>query len=99
MSPARTVRPLVAFVSFRFGRPDGVSIVAAAWMQSFRELGFDVRTVAGDGPHGAVDVVVPGLAIDADAPPTTAELETALAGADLVVVENLLTIPLNLPAS
>ena len=32
-------------------------------------------------------------------PPTAAELDAALAGADLVVVENLCTIPLNLPAA
>ncbi len=68
-------------------------------MRTFRDLGFTVRTIAGDGPEGAVDVVVPGLAIEATEPPTLAELEAALAGAELVVVENLLTIPLNVPAA
>lgn len=75
---------------------DGVSIVAEAWGSALGALGFDVTTVAGEGP---VDVVVPGLAIDAAAPPTRGELVEALLDADLVVVENLLTIPLNLPAS
>jgi glycosyltransferase involved in cell wall biosynthesis len=39
------------------------------------------------------------LAIDATTAPTREEVDGALAGADLVVVENLCTIPLNLPAS
>jgi glycosyltransferase involved in cell wall biosynthesis len=88
--------PTAAIVSFRLGGPDGVSIVAATWAGSLETLGFDVLTVAGDGP---VDRLVPGLAIDAPAPPAPAEVDAALEGADLVVVENLCTIPLNLPAA
>ncbi len=91
-----TGRPLVACVSFRLGRPDGVSVVADAWLGAFRRLGWDTRTVAGDGP---VDVVVPGLALDTDVVPSVAELDAAFAGADVVLVENLLTIPLRLDAS
>lgn len=49
-------------------------------------------TVAG---AGTVDRLLPGLAIGADAPPTPAELDDALADADLVVVENLCSLPLN----
>ena len=52
--------------------------------------------MAGEGP---VDRLVPGLAIDAAAPPSAGEVADALVDVDLVVVENLLTIPLNLPAS
>jgi glycosyltransferase involved in cell wall biosynthesis len=85
-----------AFVSFRLGLTDGVSVVAETWRRCFEALGFRTTTVAGDGP---VDHLVPGLAIDADGPPSTEELTAALAGADLVVVENLLTIPLNLAAA
>ena len=83
-------------VSFRLGLSDGVSIVAAGWQQALTKLGFDVYTVAGDGP---VDVLFPGLAIGAHEPPTDDEIASALADADLVVVENLCTIPLNLPAA
>ena len=43
----------------------------AGWQRALRELGFDVRTVAGDGP---VDVLLPGLAIDATEPPSDDEL-------------------------
>jgi glycosyltransferase involved in cell wall biosynthesis len=85
-----------AIVSFRLGFADGVSAVASTWQRALTELGFTVRTVAGDGP---VDVLVPGLAIDATQPPSEDELRATLRDADLVVVENLLSIPLNLPAS
>jgi mannosylglucosylglycerate synthase len=83
-------------VSFRLGLADGVSVVATAWQRALGDLGFTVRTVAGSGP---VDVLVPGLAIEASAAPSHEELDAALRGADLVVVENLLSIPMNLPAS
>ncbi len=85
-----------AFLSFRLGLDDGVSIVAATWAQAIAGLGFDIVTVAAEGP---VDRIVPGLAISATTPPTRAELDEALHDVDLVVVENLLSIPLNLPAS
>jgi len=88
--------PNCAFVSFRLGLTDGVSVVARDWIDAFHSFGFDVVTVAGDGP---VDRVLPGLAIEATEPPTDAEISDALADIDLVVVENLLTIPMNLPAS
>mgnify|MGYP003117826683 CR=1 FL=1 len=102
-----------AFVSFRLGGHDGVSVVAATWTDAMRLLGFEVVTVAGEGP---VDTIVPGLAIGAfpdgrggvegpgaaDAATIDAlagEVRDALAGVDVVVVENLGTIPMNLPAS
>ena len=86
----------VAFLSFRLGGPDGVSVVTDTWRHAFEELGFRARTVAGEGP---VDHTIPGLAIDAATPPDAAELERALTGVRLVVIENLLTIPMNLAAS
>ena len=71
-------------------------MVADTWRQVFNGLGWSVTTIAGNGP---VDHWLPGLALQAQEPPTAAAVEAALAGADLVVVENLCTIPLNLPAS
>ena len=88
--------PTCAFVSFRLGSNDGVSIVAERWMDAFVAFGFDVTTVAGEGP---VDRLIPGLSIGARTPPTPSEVDDAFAAADLVVVENLLTIPMNLPAA
>ena len=88
--------PTCAFLSFRLGVPDGVSIVAGSWRRCFSTLGWETITIAGEGP---VDRVIPWLAIDTKLAPDAAELESALDGVDVVVVENLLTIPLNLPAS
>jgi hypothetical protein len=83
-------------ISFRLGGGDGVSVEAAKWTGALRTLGWDVRTIAGSGP---VDVVLPGLAMDATEPPTRQEVEDACAPADLVVVENLCSLPLNPPAA
>jgi glycosyltransferase involved in cell wall biosynthesis len=88
--------PRCAIVSFRLGLSDGVSVVAASWAEALSGLGFDVVTVAGDGP---TDRCVPGLALDATTAPPDADVAAALADADLVVVENLCTIPMNLPAA
>ncbi|KAA0232882.1 MAG: hypothetical protein JJLCMIEE_03501 [Acidimicrobiales bacterium] len=79
-------------MSFRLGLTDGVSIVADHWMAAFEEMGFDCYTVAGDGP---VDRLIPELAITSPEPPRPEEVADALSTADLVVVENLCTIPLN----
>jgi len=88
--------PRAAIVSFRLGGTDGVAIVAESWRRALQGLGFDVTTVAGEGP---VDVLVPGLAMEATDPPPDGAIRAALAGFDLVVVENLCTIPLNLRAA
>jgi glycosyltransferase involved in cell wall biosynthesis len=86
----------VAIISFRLGARDGVSVVAQLWQQALAALGFATRTVAG---AGQADRIVPGLAFDATVAAPARELTEALAGADLVVAENLLTIPLNIPVS
>ncbi len=69
-----------------------MAVEAAKWRGALIRLGFDTYTVAG---HGPVDHLLPGLAIGAPEPPTTGELAGALARADLVVVENLCSLPLN----
>jgi glycosyltransferase involved in cell wall biosynthesis len=84
--------PLAAIVSFRLGGPDGVSVEAAKWSGALHALGFDVRTVAGSG---VADVLVPGLGIDDAEPPDREGVAGALDDADLVVVENLCSLPLN----
>jgi glycosyltransferase involved in cell wall biosynthesis len=73
-----------------------VSVVAESWRRALEAIGFTVETVAADGP---VDHRVGGLGITPSTAPDRAALEDALAGVDLVVVENLCTIPLNLPAA
>ncbi len=105
--------PTCAVISFRLRGTDGVSVVADSWISILGELGFDVVTVAGDGP---VDRLLPDLAIGrwpdgragrtGPAAATAAEVDAlteavreALADAELTVVENLGSIPMNLPAA
>ena len=83
-------------MSFRLGGTDGVAVEAAKWARALVELGYAVTTVAGEG---LADHVVPGLAIGAPEPPSRTEVEGALAPADVVVVENLCSLPLNPPAA
>lgn len=93
--------PTAVFVSFRLGGTDGVSVESAKWEWALQQLGFTTRRVAGEilDSGRATDVVVPELAIDADDEPSPSVVESALDNADLVVVDNLASLPLNLPAA
>ena len=88
--------PTCSIISFRLGGTDGVSVVARLWQQILNNLGFSTYTIAG---AGTPDVLLPKLAIGANSPPDPAELNSALANSDLTLVENIGSIPLNLPAS
>jgi mannosylglucosylglycerate synthase len=105
---------VASMVSFRFGGPDGVSVQAATWGRALENLGYSLRRVAGELADGLRpgDVVVPGLAVAAEAAPGPAgqrpaapqgpsaeELHAALAGSAVVVVENMLSLPLHLEAA
>ena len=96
------MRPVAASISFRLGGPDGVSVEAAKWQWALRELGFEVVTVAGDGP---VDFTIPGLSPgewltgSAAAALEPGQLDAALHGVTIAVVENLCSLPLNPDAS
>lgn len=86
-------KPIVALLSFRLGGADGVSVAASHWAEALTRLGFQVRTVAGDGQ---ADHILFGLGLRSPGHGTSIrELEGALAGAHLVVVENLCSLPLN----
>jgi mannosylglucosylglycerate synthase len=86
-------RPVAAIVSFRLGGADGVSVAASHWAAALTHLGFEVRTVAGEG---RADRLVPGLGVNpGGAPPSVARLRAVLEGADLVVAENVCSLPLN----
>ena len=105
--------PTCAVLSFRLGGTDGVSVVAATWIDALRDAGFEVVTVAGEGPvdrlvpdlaigrwpDGLAGVEGPGAASPAEVDALVDEVRAALADAALVVVENLGTIPMNLPAA
>ena len=85
-----------AVVSFRLGGADGVSIESAKWVAALRRLGLNVRTVAG---AGKADHLVDGLELDATRPVSGHALTAALADADLVVVENICSLPRNIRAA
>jgi glycosyltransferase involved in cell wall biosynthesis len=75
---------------------DGVSVAAAQWVATLRRLGCRVYTIAG---AGAADRLVPGLAFDTSCPARSHEVVAALSGADLVVVENVCSLPMNPPVT
>lgn len=91
-------RPVAVFVSYRLGGADGVSVETAKWEWALGQLGFATRRVAGEltglRPD---DVWLPFLAIEPPpgAHPEPEALAAAIAGTDLVVVENLVSLPLN----
>lgn len=84
-------------LSFRLGGSDGVAVEARKWTAALTELGFTTRRIAGaiEDAGAPDDIILPGLAIGAPEPPGDAELAAALAGADLVIVDNLCSLPLN----
>ncbi|MGH4007319.1 MAG: glycosyltransferase family 4 protein [Pseudonocardiaceae bacterium] len=86
----------VAVLSFRLGAADGVSVAAAQWVAALRRLGCRVHTVAG---AGTADRLVPGLAFDTPRPARCRDIEAALQGVDLVVVENVCSLPMNPPVT
>jgi glycosyltransferase involved in cell wall biosynthesis len=68
-------------------------VVADSWAGILRAAGWEVVTVAGDGP---VDRLVPGLAWPvAGPPPTVGEVTAVIDDVDVVIVENLCSLPLN----
>lgn len=89
--------PLAAFLSFRFGATDGVSVVTRTWIAAFESFGFRRWS-----PLLAMAMPATGWcpgSRSAGEPPSPGLLAEALDDVDLCVVENLLTIPLNLPAA
>jgi glycosyltransferase involved in cell wall biosynthesis len=86
-------------VSYRLGGADGVAVEARKWEWALHELGFRVRRIAGELDDGLRpdDTWLPFLAIDPAEGATTdsAALSAAIAGADLVIVENLCSLPIN----
>ena len=85
----------LALLSFRLGGTDGVAIEAAKWASALDELGHEVVTVAGEGQ---AQRLVEGLGLTPERPPRLDELERALEDVDVVIVENVLSLPLNLAA-
>jgi len=95
--------PEAVFLSYRLGGADGVGVEAAKWEWALRELGFTTRRVAGEleGASRPDDTWLAFLAIDPvpGAHVDSGALGAALAGADVVVVENVCSLPLNVEAA
>ena len=93
--------PQAVTVSFRLGGDDGVSVEARKWSWALRELGFECRRVAGliEGAAEPDDVEIPGLAISSTEPLDDDPVRRALDGADLVIVDNMCSLPLNVAAA
>lgn len=95
--------PAAVIVSYRLGGSDGVGVESAKWEWALRELGFTTRRVAGEfaGTLRTDDTVLPFLAIAAGGGASSAShaVARAIQDADLVVVENLCSLPLNLDAA
>ena len=91
--------PTAVQLSYRLGGADGVAVETRKWEWALHELGFSVRRVAGefDDATRADDVTLPFLAIEPpdDTAPAPDQLAASLAGVDLVIVENLCSLPIN----
>jgi len=84
---------LAGIVSYRFGGVDGVSIEAEKWAWALEALGFSIRRIAGAPGPGVIEV--PGLGIDDERVVDTEMLDQAMDDLDVVIVENLCSLPLN----
>src|ERR1700754_2344004 len=82
----------MAIVSNRVGMADGVSVTIAQWAMALRRIGVQVRLVAGEGEP---DVRVRGLALDDVAPPERRALAAALDDCDVVIADNVCSLPMN----
>ncbi|HEV2309205.1 MAG TPA: glycosyltransferase [Acidimicrobiia bacterium] len=90
--------PTAVLLSYRLGGADGVAVEAAKWEWALRELGFATRRVAGrfDDDGRAEDTLWEFLAIDAGGSRIDRDgLVRTLADADLIVAENICSLPLN----
>ncbi len=87
-----------AIVSYRLGGTDGVSVEAAKWRAALASLGFESVRVAGriDGPPLPGDTVAPGVA---DREAFHDAVLAGAAGCELVVMENVCSLPVHRPAA
>lgn len=94
---ASSQAPIIAFVHFDLHGEhfNGVAVEEVKYEKVFRNLGWQIRTVAGEGD---VSHLIPGMDIDPgpDAPPIEyGLLLSAFKGVDVVWVLNLCSLPFN----
>ena len=92
--------PVATFVSFRLGGTDGVAVETRKWEWALGELGFATRRVAGNLTDPTPDdVEIPALGHTSTVTVPDPYLLRAALNSDLVIVENLCSLPLNLSAA
>jgi mannosylglucosylglycerate synthase len=95
--------PTAVLLSYRLGGQDGVSVEARKWQWALESLDFTVRRVAGefDDDLASADLCLPFLSRErrTGRAADSGEIGVALGDADLIVVENLCSLPLNVDAA
>ncbi len=82
----------IAIISYRLGGTDGVSIEVEKWLVALRSQGHEVQTIAGEG---CPDLLIAGIGLYDEPSIIEPALSAALEGFDLVIVENVISLPLN----
>ena len=73
-----------------------MAVVARTWERALHQLGWQTITIAGDSPADYnLDVHVEGLGMAPSPTVDVPTLTTAVEGADLLLCENILSLPLN----
>ncbi len=97
---------VATIVAARLDVDESIAVESAHWDAALAALGFEVRRAAGTfggshhGPRHADDVTIRGLdATSGEPAPSAATIAAALDGSDLVVVENLASLPSPAPVS
>lgn len=75
---------------------DGVSIVTDSWRAVLESLGWEVQYIAGEGK---TEITIDSLRLDSTQPVNEEALSASLDDSDLIIAENILTIPMNLKVS
>lgn len=88
-------RPRILIASLSANAPDGVSVEIAKWLPVLRAMGMAVTVAAACGEP---DVVIDLLGRKPDRSASAGKWEELVGSADIVIVHNLFTIPLGLPA-
>jgi glycosyltransferase involved in cell wall biosynthesis len=86
-------RRRVLFIARRLGTGDGVAAASAVWQRAFGALGWEVATVAGSGCADHLASLLDGVGRAPREASALAPVREQLEEADLVVVENLGTVP------
>jgi glycosyltransferase involved in cell wall biosynthesis len=83
----------IAVVSYRLNGADGVSVESAKWCNVLSDLGYRTYLIAGEGAD--LDYCIPELSITSLCAPDLLELRKLFNKFDLIIAENICSLPLN----